>query len=134
MPPSTSNPSFVPGDIVQIYAPVAGKPKYHLCVCAWAEGSTAQFLYINSNQGYEADYILDCAKVPCIPPSSTGDTVISCNIVARYTDHQLNIYRAQKIGTLDIAVVRDLVAFVEVTPALTRGEKRLIIANLKTLL
>ena len=63
---------FIPGDIVHFYSGQAGKKKYHLCVLEVSEEGAAAFMYINSKDGYAADFVVTNKDIPCIPPSKTG--------------------------------------------------------------
>jgi len=91
---------FNVGDIVVMYAPTAGKKKYHLCVCEVNEHGVEFFLFINSGSGYAADFVVNDGSIDCLPESPTGNTVVSCSVVIRANQKQLAVYRAKKIGTL----------------------------------
>jgi len=122
------------GDIVEIYAPVAGYKKYHLCICVGTSGAATQFLYLNSDPTYSGQYVIDCSRVPCIPPSDTNKTCFSFTAIPRYTDRQLGLYKAKRLGTLDPALAAELHAFAQLVTTLTRAEKKLVLDALKALI
>lgn len=119
------------GDIVRIFAPVAGKAKYHLCILVGTDGDAHKFIFLNSDPGYDGCYDVDCARVPCLPASRTGRTVFSFTMVVRYTDHQLKLYRAAKLGSLDAAVAAELLGFARTVSALSGTDRRAVLAALR---
>lgn len=129
--------AFGPGDVVSIYAPTTGYPKYHLCICTVIENGVAQFLYLNSGSSgrtYESDYVLATEQVPCVPTSATGMTIVSCNALPKYTARHLQLYNAKRLGAFPKELIPGLLDFVRTCGALTRGEQRLIEASLSPLL
>jgi hypothetical protein len=125
---------FAIGEIVEIYAPTAGKKKYHLCICGVNDHNVVQFLFINSHDGYEADLILMDGEIKCLPKSPTGMSVISCNIVIRYTTEQLKLYNARPLGVLNKAIANRLLEHINSSKALGRSDKQLVIAAAKYLI
>lgn len=123
---------FEVGEIVEIFAPTAGKKKYHLCVCSANEHGVQGFLFINSGQGYDADFVLDDAQISCLPLSPTGNSVISCSLIVKYTSHQLGVYRARKLGSLDRSIALLLATFIETTRALPKSDRETLAANLRS--
>jgi hypothetical protein len=121
-----------PGDIVQIYSATAGYPKWHLCIAADTETEAAKFLYVNSEGGYDGDFVLPNARIPCIPASPTGKTVISCNILVIINRRQRELFNAQVAGQLDKAAAAELKAHVEGCDTLTRPDKELVVNALDT--
>lgn len=71
------------GDIVMIYAPVAGKPKYHVCVLIPEGERAGRFLFLNSDPAYRDCLEINCARIPFLPPSRTGKTAISFSLLVR---------------------------------------------------
>lgn len=135
--PSTSKIEFGPGDVVSIYAPSAGYPKYHLCVCALVEDGVAQFLYLNSrNNGraYESDYTLAADQVPCLPISASGLTIVSCSGLPKYNAKQLDLYQAKRLGLFPVDLIPQLLDFVQNCDALTPAERRIVVAGLSSVL
>ncbi len=125
---------FAVGDIVKIFAPVAGHDKYHLCVLVGIDGAAHQFLFLNSEAaGFAGCYEVSCARVPCLPPSDTGKTVFSFTMVPRYTDAQLKLHKAAKMGVLEKALAQELLEFAKTALALTDAEKKTVLAALKML-
>lgn len=112
------------GDIVYCYAATVGYPKYHLCICPPDKKDAGLFLFINSEGGYEADFVLQNSDVPCIQKNDTGLTVISCSMLLRLSEKQLNVYDAKKVGELDTKFISLLKEFIENSKALTRSERQ----------
>ncbi len=75
---------FSIGDIVAIYAPIAGYIKYHLCIGS-REGAAMQLLFLNSNPDHMGNYVVPCERVPRLEPSETGKTAFSFTTIPRYT-------------------------------------------------
>lgn len=122
----------VPGDIVHIFAPIAGKKKYHVCVCGLNENGVAQFLFFNSGGGYQADFVLPGDVLDCLPVSPTGKSIISCSIVVRYTANQLKQFDVKVIGKLPNDIGVELIEFLKKNPALNGSEKRAVVNGLMT--
>ena len=124
---------FEIGDLVRIFAPAAGKKKYHLCVCCADKDGVEKFLFINSAKGYKGDFVLDDGAIDCLPPGPTGFTVISCSMVIRYTLKQLNLFRAEKIGEFPRELLSELIEFVEKNKALSGSDRKIVLVGLKYL-
>lgn len=118
---------FAPGDIVEIYSPVAGYPKYHVCILDCDGAATALFLYINSGTGFAGDLVCDDSEFGCLPKSPTGQSVISCSQLVRMSAHQLSIFKAKKLGKLPPAVARKLEKFVVTAFSLRKSERQLVL-------
>lgn len=125
---SSSSPSINdlrPGDIVKIYAPQAGYPKYHLCLCTLSADGAAQFIFMNSKvSGYEGDFAVPNEEVPCLAPSDTGFTVFSLSQIPRYNAHQMELYEAEVLGRISAALAGRLLEEVRKTPVLTARDRR----------
>lgn len=121
---------FAIGDIVECQSEIAGKPKYHLCVLEIQENGVGVFLLLNSKSGFKGDFVLDDAEVPCLPPSPTGQTVVSFSMTVRLTAHKLELYKARKMGTLLPAVARKLEPFAQAVNTLSRDEKKIVLQAL----
>lgn len=124
---------FAVGEIVEIFAPTVGYVKYHLCIAA-GEGGAHQFLFLNSDPGFDGTYVVDCARVPCLPASPTGKTAFSLNMVPRYNDKQLQLYKGRKLGILDKGLAAELLAFasdIANSKGLTRGERETVCGALQ---
>jgi len=122
---------FKIGDIVEIFSPLAGHKKYHVCIKEASETEAAQFLFLNSDPNFEGVYAVDCSRVSCIPPSDTGKTAFSFAMLPRYNDHQLKIYRAQKLGELDSELAKELSTFAEGVNTMNRPDRTSVLAALK---
>lgn len=121
------------GDIIRIYAATVGYDKYHVCVYVGISGAAHQFLYLNSDPNYDDSYAVDCDRVPCLPLSNTGKTVFSFSMVPRYTDAQLSLYNAEKLGELDAALAAELVAFGLQVRSLPRSQLQTVLDGLRSL-
>lgn len=114
---------FETGDIVGCYAPTVGYRKYHLCICGPDQANVGWFLFINSENKFEPDFVLRNSDIPCIPENDTGLSVISCSYVVRLNAVQLTLYKAEKLGELDSIHISNLSAFMNTSKALPRPEK-----------
>lgn len=114
---------FAIGEIAQVYSPIAGKKKFHLCVCCANEHGVERFLFINSGAGYEGDFILDDTEIKCLPDSPTGKSVVSCSLVVRYSSEQLKKYNAKKLGDLDFEILAKLALFFNKTTVLSKEDR-----------
>lgn len=121
---------FQVGDIVRIYAPIVGKQKYHLCVYVGTHGAASRFLFLNSEAYFEGVYMVDCARIDCLPPSRTGKTVFSFNDIPRYNDRQLSLHQATKMGALPRDVAQELIPFVKAVEVLNKADREMILSAL----
>lgn len=122
------------GDIVQIFGATAGHKKYHLCICESDEHSVCKFLFINSHEGWEGDFVLSDIEIPCLPKSPTGKSVISCNNIAKYNKNQRDLFKAKTLGVIDKAIVEKLLSHVSACRTFSRSEKALIKLGLEKLI
>ncbi len=125
---------FAIGDIVRIFAPGAGYEKYHLCIKLVDDDGAARFMFLNSNPNYNDTYAVTCDRVPCLPPSDTGYTAFSFNMLPIYNERQLGLYRATKLGELSSDVATELRTFLNKVEALTRKEMRMVEAALDAII
>lgn len=123
-----------PGDIVEIFAPIAGYRKYHLCLILKTDGSAHEFLFLNSDPNYKDCCVVDHRDVPCLPASPTGKTAFSFSMVPRYTTAQLKRYRATVLGHLDPTVVARLRAFAPTVRSLPAAQLSAVISALDQIL
>jgi hypothetical protein len=123
--------TFSKGEIVRFTSAQAGYPKFHLCVLECVDARAAQFLFINSGSGFAGDFVVADSEIPCIAPSPTGKSVISCSQIVRANAHQLKIFKATKVGDLPAAVARKFEAFVRNVPTLNRAERTTVLAALE---
>lgn len=124
-------PDLRPGDIVLFYAPSAGKRKYHLCLKSWTSGSAARFLFINSQDKFESDYVIDCSRLESsIPASATGISVFSCSCVVPANESQLVAFEAKVVGRITPDIARELETHVGQIESFTDSENKLVLASL----
>jgi hypothetical protein len=123
-----------PGDIVEIFAPIAGYRKYHLCLILNTSGTAHEFLFLNSDPGFRDCFVVDDREVPCLPPSPTGKTAFSFSMVPRYTAAQLSRYRATVLGHIDRDVAERLRAFAPTVRSLPAPQLAAVISALDQIL
>jgi hypothetical protein len=111
-----------PGDVVRIYAPVAGYKKFHFCVCLPTDGAAGKFLYLNSDPEYKDCLVIDCKRIPFLPQSETGVTAISFSVFARYTDEKLQIYGAEVLGRMPDDVLQEMAAFTDTVRSMPKSD------------
>jgi hypothetical protein len=121
---------FAVGDIVRIYAPQVGYYKYHLCIVAGDSSVASRFLYLNSDPTFAGTYVVDCSRVPCLPSSTTGKTAFSFAAIPRYSDKQLGLYQAQKMGELDKTLAAELHVFAANVKTLNAADRAVVLAAL----
>lgn len=121
---------FAVGDIVQIFAPQAGKDKYHLCIRAGDSQAADRFIYLNSDPTFDQTFVVDCVRVPCLPVSKTGKTAFSFALLPQYNTHQLELYKAKKLGELDPVLASELHVFAGKVTTLTAADRKVVLAAL----
>jgi hypothetical protein len=120
------------GDIVLVMAPSVGYRKYHLCL-GQNEAGISLFLFLNSDNGFAGDAVFDCTRFPTVPPSQTGESVVSFSMMPRFSSQQLALYGATLHGTLSQDVAAELVGHCAQVKTLTKYEKQLALAVLSSL-
>jgi hypothetical protein len=118
--------NFQLGDIVEIYSPIAGKTKYHLFVVKMSDFGVSLFFFFNSKSGYDAEISICPDDVSGLPPSPTGDSVISFNMFIRYGEEKLTKFRARKIGKLSAAKTKEVIECASLTPALPFKDRKVL--------
>jgi hypothetical protein len=109
--------------------------RYHICVLSCAGDDLAGiFLYLNSRSGFEGDFVLIDTEIPCLPRSATGKTIVSFAQPLRRTRHQLELFRAKKLGELPVLVARKLEPFARSVMTLNKRERQIILAALASLI
>lgn len=121
------------GDIVRIYAPVAGYDKYHFCICIPDGASAGKFLFLNSDPGYRDCLAIDCARIPLLPPSDTGVTAISFSLLVRYNAEKLALYRPTVLGAMPMDVVLQMLEFLKTVRSLPNPDKAVVVTALESL-
>jgi hypothetical protein len=117
------------GELVFVLAPIAGYRKYHICLGP-NEAGVYLFLYLNSENGFSGDVVFDCARIPSIPASATGESVVSFSMVPRFTSAQLKLYGATSFGMLPKDVAQQLLEHCADVKTLTRSEKQFVLQAL----
>jgi hypothetical protein len=116
-----------PGDVVGFHSDIAGKHKFHLCICP-----TGKFLFLNSPKArsYPGDFHVPCSEIP-LDPTPEGYSVISCTPPMTISDAELARLGAKtKDRRVSSQVLRDLLEFVESLTTLSQDEKDEIIDGL----
>lgn len=121
--------SFATGDILRIDAPIADHKKFHICL-GDNEYVVTICLFLNSEDRFEGNISFVCARLPMLPPSRTGLSVVSLSLLPRYTEKQLQLYRAEKIGELPKDVAAEIVEACRLVKTLSRPEKAFVIDRL----
>lgn len=118
---------FSIGEIILFHNPVAGKNKLHLCV-----SFNNHFLFVNSPKAktFFGDFEFDSSTMKGVPPTPSGRSIVSCNIVLQYTDAELRNMRARSVGSLDPETIRDLLSFVEGLETLAPDDRNAILDGL----
>lgn len=122
---------FAPGEVIEMYAPQVGYRKYLLCACGSNPHAVLRFFYINSGSGYEGDLVYDDHELPYLPKSPTGQSVISMSYLLIYSEKELKLYKAKKLGELNKKIIRDLLAALPTVRKLSRQDRNLAIDGLK---
>lgn len=120
------------GEIIQMYCPITGYDKYHLCLQKDSETSHS-FLFLNSDPNFAEVYAVNCDRLPFLPPSKTGKTVFSFSIIYRYNSKQRQLFEAKKLGVLDKELAKELAAFARTITVLNKPQKELVIRALDSL-
>lgn len=118
---------FDPGDVVSFRSIEAGKLKHHLCISL-----NGHYLFINSpkTNNYPGDFVFECAKMPFIPPTASGDSIISCTLIMKKSNADLKRGRAEKKGSIPVDLLRDLMSFIENSPVITDEDREEILEGL----
>lgn len=124
---------FIPGDVVRFHSPTAGKMKFHLCVRA-ADDLPCRFLFINSGSGFKGDVVLEDGTIPGLPPSPTGESVVSFSQVVRMGVDRLRLFRAEKIGEIDAHLAGELLAFASGTKVLAQPDRAVVCDGFQAIL
>lgn len=124
--------AYTPGDIVLFESAVAGKMKFHLCICVGDDGLQS-FIFLNSEGGFRDQFEIDCARIPGMNPSATGRTVFDCPTIHRKSDAKLAGLRAKLICTLPKDVAADFLVFARGISSMTAADKGALIAMLEAI-
>lgn len=124
---------FSAGDVVRFYSTTASKPKFHLCLGEGVEGPKFAFLFLNSGSGFRGDCVLTDGVIPGLPPSPTGETVVSFSQIVRIGEEKLTKFGATKTGSIDGMAAATLAAFADTTLVLNRSERTFVVAALRSL-
>ena len=119
---------------MQIFSPLARYKKYHLCITLDCSSGANRFLFLNSDDAYADTYSVSCDRVPCIPASDTGVTAFSFSMIPRYSDAQLSLYQAKKLGEIEKDVAAELLKFVHTVKSLAKKDKELVRAAIAAMM
>ena len=92
--------------------------------------NAAVFLFLNSTTGYHGDLVLNLGAIPCIPTSSTVQSVVSFSQLVRANAKQLGVFQAVTVGQLVPKVARTLEKHVQSVQTLTPEDHELVLAGL----
>lgn len=119
---------FETGDVVRFFSPIAGKEKFHLCLGRDDTGNVLVFLHLNSDFGYRGDCVLNDGRIPGLPRSRTGKSVVSFSVVVRMGTERLQKFGAEKTGEIDVSVAEELLVFAKKVQVLTGLERALVVS------
>lgn len=126
---------FEVGDVVLFHSPTVGKLKYHLCLGHDENGGPRfAFLFINSEDGFRGDCVLDDGEIPGLPTSRTQQSVVSFTNITRIGEEKLQLFQAEKVGKISGDVAGVLINFARETKVLRKAEKDFVTAALTSLL
>ncbi len=96
--------SFAVGDLIELYSPSIGEKKYHVVLGKGGDAATVCLL-LTSEDRFAGTVVFRDSAIPSLPRSETGLAVVSLAALLRYTDQQLKLYSARRLGTLPQAVI-----------------------------
>lgn len=118
---------FEAGDIVRFYSAISSKTKYHFCLSVGDVGGVHEFLFINSEAGYEGDCVFTDGDIPGLPPSRTGYSVVSFSQIIRVAEHTMKLWRPKVISKASENVIEELLAHAERVRTLSDPDKNKVI-------
>ena len=118
------------GDVVRFYSSTAGHLKYYICIKEVIDPNAAVFLFLNSKSGWRGDFVLPLGAIPCIPSSSTVESIVSFSDLVRVNSRQLTLFKASVLGTLPPAAARSLETHAQTVPTLNAQDRKLVLAGL----
>lgn len=124
---------FSVGDIIFFRSDVAGKAKYHFCFYFDDTSDRFGLIFLNSEGIYTDHFAVDCAKIPELPQSRTGQSIFSCPTVIRRSPEQLLKLNPEKKCTLSKEVASEFLAFAHTITSMTVRDKERLIATLSAL-
>lgn len=118
---------FEPGDVVKFYSEAAGYKKYHLCLSL-----DACYFFMNAPRAktFPGDLIISCDDVPFLPKTESGDSIISCSVLLKFTEGELAAYGAKKVGKVGSDVLMRVLEFVENGTVLSEEDKEIVLSGL----
>lgn len=127
--------AFNPGDIVLFESGVAGKMKYHLCLCVRGDDELHSFVYLNSEgTGFRDQFIIESNRIPEMPDSRTGETIFDCPTVHRKSTAKLAGLRAKFVCVLPKDVAEDFLPFARRITSMVPADHQALIAMLEALI
>lgn len=119
-----------PSEIWTFESPTAPKgkmkSKHHLCIAC--EGI---FLFVSTHRRRRQDHrgvmIIPNDAVPCLPPTETGKSEISCTTIIRRAFPDPNVRPKNLRCNVSELLMKDLVRFVENSRQLTADERDAIV-------
>lgn len=125
--------TFAVGDILIFKSEIAGKAKYHFCFYFDRTNDVYSLMFLNSEGVYEDHFVVDCSRIPALPPSRSGQSVFSCPTVIRKKTDQLAKLEPEKKCTLPRDVAVDFLRFAKTITSMTVNDKARLIATLENL-
>lgn len=114
------------GDIIKFYSKVAGKHKFHLCLCVGDDDGVYKFLMINSEDGFKSDVVFKDGEIPGLPESRTGLSVVSLSAIARVKVKKMDLWQPTFVAKMPKSILIRIRNEVAGMASLTRPEKQLL--------
>lgn len=109
---STSLPSPISqlkiGEIIKVWIPDLEKSKYFLVLHHGTKFGRAKVFYINSESPFADDLVLLNKDFPCLPPSRTGESIVSCKSISFLSHDVLRQHGWQHMGFIEKATAAAL--------------------------
>jgi len=110
---------------------MAGKPKFHLCLCIGETDGIYKFLMINSAAGYKSDVIFADGEIPGLPKSKGGISVISLSTISRVKAEKMKLWKPTRVDAMPALVINRLISEIPGMDSLTGPEKRQLLEFLE---
>lgn len=116
-----------PGSIVRVFATIAGKEKFQLCLALPVEdGAAARFLFLNSEARFRDHYVVPDTRLSFMPASRTGETCFCFSQVVRMNERQLEAFKPTEVGVIDAVLAAELRQFADSVRSLSAADLRLV--------
>lgn len=122
-----------PSDIWAFKSPTAPKGemkwKYHLCIAC-----DGVFLFVSTHRQRRQDHrgvmIIPNSEVPCLPPTETGKSEISCTTIIKREFPDPEVRPKNRRCSVSRRLMGDLLSFIENSRQLTADERDVIVEHI----